>query len=105
MHCLLYGNYIRAALRHNKQSIFEPHSAPSQLCTSSVFAWSVATPATSEAWWSNLLCTKLAHVFFEQIVEFAVYFEAFDVFPDCAWTVVADNAEFTGEIPQRKAPA
>ena len=27
MHCLLYGNYIRVALRHNKQSIFEPHSA------------------------------------------------------------------------------
>ena len=33
MHCLLYGNYIRVALRHNKQSIFEPHSAPSRHCT------------------------------------------------------------------------
>ena len=33
MHCLLYGNSIRVASRLNKQSIFEPHSAPSRLCT------------------------------------------------------------------------
>ena len=34
MHCLLYGNYIHVASRHNKQSIFEPHSAALRIYSS-----------------------------------------------------------------------